>query len=79
MWESALHIKEGADGNFFVHPRGPIAKTVFTILHSKLYRFFHFIIPICVLLLLLAFAETPSIGEFQLDAGQKKSLVIVSG
>ena len=75
--ESALYIREGEDdAKFYHHPKYKWATKAYVILHYQAYYMIHFII--CILLLLLAFAETPSVGQRELDEKEKKTLVSVS-
>ncbi len=77
LQEAALYIREGEDdAKFYHHPDGVWAKRVYRILHYKLYYVLHF--SVSILVLLLAFAETPSVAESLLDDNQKKTLVSVS-
>lgn len=77
MQEAALYVREGEDdAKFYHHPRNKWSKVAYEILHHPIYCTFHVLV--CMLLLLLAFAETPAVGENRLTDAQKRMLISVS-
>jgi len=65
-----------SDAKFYHHPEDKWAKWAYLILHHQLYYFLHFLV--CMLLLLLAFAENPSVARAYLDQKSQDILVRVS-
>lgn len=72
-------MQEGEDdAKFYQHPNNKYSKLAYDIVHRTLYHILHLVIT--VLLLLLAFAETPAVGQGVLDdhPEKKNTLVTVS-
>lgn len=77
MQEAALYVQEGEDdAKFYQHPDSRWSKIAYSTLHHYTYRILH--LAICVLLLVLAFAESPAVGQDKLTSEDKKVLVSVS-
>lgn len=77
MQEAALYVREGEDdAKFYQHPNSKWSKIAYDTLHHFTYRILH--LTICVLLLLLAFAESPAVGQDKLQPEDRKVLIIVS-
>lgn len=77
--EAALYVQEGEDdAKFYQHPNSKYSKLAYDIVHYPLYHILHLVV--AVLLMLLAFAETPAVGQGFLDDNpdKKKTLVTVS-
>lgn len=77
MQEAALYVREGEDdAKFYQHPSSWFSKIAYDTLHHFTYHILH--LAICVLLLVLAFAESPAVGQDKLTPEDKKVLVSVS-
>lgn len=75
--EAALYVQEGEDdAKFYQHPSNRLSKIAYDTLHHYTYHILHLVI--CVLLLVLAFAESPAVGQEKLTPEDKKILVSVS-
>ena len=77
MQEAALIILEGEDDpKVYHHPTNKWSRRAYEIVHHRAFYLLHILVSICILL--LALAETPYIGESQLNAGQRRALASVS-
>ena len=77
--EAALYVQEGEDdAKFYQHPNSKYSKLAYDVIHHPLYHVAHLVVT--VLLMLLAFAETPAVGQAVLDKDphKKRTLITVS-
>ncbi len=77
LQEAALYAREGEDNaKFYQHPNSKWSKFAYDTLHHFSYHILHLVISI--LLMALAFAESPAVGQEHLTPTDKKILVSVS-
>ena len=77
IWDGVRGGWEGEDdAKFYHHPTTKWSKMAYDVLHHPAYHVLHFLIS--VLLLLLALAETPAVGEERLSKEAKEILTSVS-
>ncbi len=76
MQEAALFILEGEDDSkVYHHPTNKWSWKAYEIVHHRAYYLAHLLV--CVGILLLAFGETPYIGEDRLSPRLRKALTSV--
>lgn len=75
--EAALYVQEGEDdAKFYKHPNSYFSKLAYGALHYPAYHILHLVV--AVLLLLLAMAEFPTVGDSHITPEGKKILISVS-